>query len=167
MRCSLPFTGKLAFAGMSRDETLTNIYPKPSQATKYFSDISFLLSCSLKPATLQSYRSAIKSFNDFQTCSSDSKFQSFPATTVSIAKYIIHLWKQGYRYSTIRTRLSALSYTYKINNLYDPTSSFLVKQLLKGAENQCKKPAQSLLPCLLYTSPSPRDKRQSRMPSSA
>ena len=24
-----------------------------------------------------------------------------------------------------------------------------------------------LLPCLLYTSPSPRDKRQSRMPSSA
>ena len=25
----------------------------------------------------------------------------------------------------------------------------------------------SLLPCLLYTSPSPRDKRQSRMPSSA
>ena len=28
--------------------------------------------------------------------------------------------------------------------------------------------AQSLLnPCLLYTSPSPRDKRQSRMPSSA
>ena len=25
----------------------------------------------------------------------------------------------------------------------------------------------SILPCLLYTSPSPRDKRQSRMPSSA
>ena len=25
----------------------------------------------------------------------------------------------------------------------------------------------SFLPCLLYTSPSPRDKRQSRMPSSA
>ena len=27
--------------------------------------------------------------------------------------------------------------------------------------------AAILLPCLLYTSPSPRDKRQSRMPSSA
>ena len=27
--------------------------------------------------------------------------------------------------------------------------------------------ALTLLPCLLYTSPSPRDKRQSRMPSSA
>ena len=26
---------------------------------------------------------------------------------------------------------------------------------------------EQLIPCLLYTSPSPRDKRQSRMPSSA
>ena len=26
---------------------------------------------------------------------------------------------------------------------------------------------ENLFPCLLYTSPSPRDKRQSRMPSSA
>ena len=26
---------------------------------------------------------------------------------------------------------------------------------------------QTIVPCLLYTSPSPRDKRQSRMPSSA
>ena len=28
-------------------------------------------------------------------------------------------------------------------------------------------PCKQLMPCLLYTSPSPRDKRQSRMPSSA
>ena len=28
-------------------------------------------------------------------------------------------------------------------------------------------PSQSIYVCLLYTSPSPRDKRQSRMPSSA
>ena len=28
-------------------------------------------------------------------------------------------------------------------------------------------PGQPVMPCLLYTSPSPRDKRQSRMPSSA
>ena len=41
------------------------------------------------------------------------------------------------------------------------------------AEGQCFPPAPlifnafNLCPCLLYTSPSPRDKRQSRMPSSA
>ena len=28
-------------------------------------------------------------------------------------------------------------------------------------------PQEPVMPCLLYTSPSPRDKRQSRMPSSA
>ena len=35
---------------------------------------------------------------------------------------------------------------------------------LANIENQGAIPS---LPCLLYTSPSPRDKRQSRMPSSA
>ena len=35
-----------------------------------------------------------------------------------------------------------------------------------GARIVCASEAQSS-PCLLYTSPSPRDKRQSRMPSSA
>ena len=43
------------------------------------------------------------------------------------------------------------------------------KMPLKGhnvshANNKTKR---RFLPCLLYTSPSPRDKRQSRMPSSA
>ena len=31
----------------------------------------------------------------------------------------------------------------------------------------CKETIEYLMTCLLYTSPSPRDKRQSRMPSSA
>ena len=33
--------------------------------------------------------------------------------------------------------------------------------------NSCKKLGAQAIACLLYTSPSPRDKRQSRMPSSA
>ena len=33
--------------------------------------------------------------------------------------------------------------------------------------NQLKKPKQHALACLLYTSPSPRDRQKSRMPSSA
>ena len=37
-----------------------------------------------------------------------------------------------------------------------------------GAINQlAEKTNSQIIPCLLYTSPSPRDKRQSRMPSSA
>ena len=39
---------------------------------------------------------------------------------------------------------------------------------LTGAENKFDEKGNPLFfPCLLYTSPSPRDKRQSRMPSSA
>ena len=39
--------------------------------------------------------------------------------------------------------------------------------LLKGARLVVKPDPNPNIPCLLYTSPSPRDKRQSRMPSSA
>ena len=45
-------------------------------------------------------------------------------------------------------------YFMMLQTYYDVNEAYLTKQ--KGAH-----------PCLLYTSPSPRDKRQSRMPSSA
>ena len=37
----------------------------------------------------------------------------------------------------------------------------------QNQESPPESPKGNSLPCLLYTSPSPRDKRQSRMPSSA
>ena len=43
----------------------------------------------------------------------------------------------------------------------DPISKIFAKEL------EIKFPNFTLINCLLYTSPSPRDKRQSRMPSSA
>ena len=42
-----------------------------------------------------------------------------------------------------------------------------LEQLFEGAIQPCIVHSDSLNACLLYTSPSPRDKRQSRMPSSA
>ena len=44
---------------------------------------------------------------------------------------------------------------------------FGVLDLLDGAAEEPQDFAAVLAGCLLYTSPSPRDKRQSRMPSSA
>ena len=38
---------------------------------------------------------------------------------------------------------------------------------VNAAGTRVRKTMQSIKACLLYTSPSPRDKRQSRMPSSA
>ena len=48
-------------------------------------------------------------------------------------------------------------------------SSGDITQAVKDIVSECtfNKVNIDLMPCLLYTSPSPRDKRQSRMPSSA
>ena len=41
------------------------------------------------------------------------------------------------------------------------------KDALPGRDKEMPVPDKHYVNCLLYTSPSPRDKRQSRMPSSA
>ena len=48
-----------------------------------------------------------------------------------------------------------------------PTVKFLTKSAAPTHPSHGFQPLLCVLTCLLYTSPSPRDKRQSRMPSSA
>ena len=56
---------------------------------------------------------------------------------------------------------------YKLQAPYEPNGDQpeAIKKLVKGVNNG--KQFQTLLGCLLYTSPSPRDGILSRMPSSA
>ena len=57
-----------------------------------------------------------------------------------------------------------------LNNPYDDETRYnyaLARELLKNKDNKKDKKDDKKDDCLLYTSPSPRDKRQSRMPSSA
>ena len=74
-------------------------------------------------------------------------------------------------------------YTFKLNILEDSGNYLIHRDILRHQLSQKqgtvstktrsevrgggKKPWQQKGTCLLYTSPSPRDKRQSRMPSSA
>ena len=58
----------------------------------------------------------------------------------------------------------AISEYFYLNNIKDPTVNFQWEYIL--IDNK-KVTNAWCMPCLLYTSPSPRDKRQSRMPSSA
>ena len=64
---------------------------------------------------------------------------------------------------------SQRSHVYKVKQKQSSTQRQLVKDLMTRAFGGSpeKLVMQALASCLLYTSPSPRDKRQSRMPSSA
>ena len=59
---------------------------------------------------------------------------------------------------------SAISYPPEV--FFEPSLEGYVN-LFTNRSRQPQEYLDSLPPCLLYTSPSPRDKRQSRMPSSA
>ena len=52
-------------------------------------------------------------------------------------------------------------------NLIDVNAAQLEKALQTIAKNLDRQVAKGTLTCLLYTSPSPRDRTRSRMPSSA
>ena len=65
----------------------------------------------------------------------------------------------------------AKKFPNQINKVYAGKNGILgaLRENLIDTSKESKKLIDSLYcrPCLLYTSPSPRDKRQSRMPSSA
>ena len=58
-------------------------------------------------------------------------------------------------------------YTYDINGTTNYSGVLAQETGIDGMREVARWLRQEVVPCLLYTSPSPRDKRQSRMPSSA
>lgn len=76
----------------------------------------------------------ISSFHQF----SSKKFpgvNTFPSSHAMVADFIAHLFIQNYQPSTISSYVSAISFVHKINFYEDPTDSFLIKKILKGAHN--------------------------------
>ena len=55
----------------------------------------------------------------------------------------------------------------RVNDLYVDYVAARLKFLLSQEELKIHSIKKTMLPCLLYTSPSPRDRQKSRMPSSA
>ena len=121
--------------------------------------------------TLNVYDSVLKAANGARSLEKKLRDTEVKSKTVKDKKIQI----------TTKSRKKKVSYSEKLYTLADtkvmPLLSFQeVWVIIKGDEyvsdclNNEKKKLVTLTPnkdCLLYTSPSPRDKRQSRMPSSA
>lgn len=84
---------------------------------------------SLAPRTLAAYERAWSDFIQFcvsHVCS------SFPASSAIVAYYISHCYLKGLAYSIIVSRISVVAYVHKIKGVSDPTSTQMVKTILKG-----------------------------------
>lgn len=60
---------------------------------------------------------------------------SLPLTPAMLALYLSHLNEKGYAASTLITHMSAVAFIHKINNMKDPTASFLIQKCLQGVKN--------------------------------
>ena len=90
-----------------------------------------LVNSALRPATRLSYMKSWQNFTEFLTSFNCSI--TLPIDERTVALYITHLWRSDLKPSSIRTYICAISYFHKINRQNDPTASYFVKQVLKGA----------------------------------
>ena len=59
-----------------------------------------------------------------------------PLSTSTVALFVTVLVSRGYKPATITSYTSALGYVYKLQGFVDPTSSFVVLQLLKACHKR-------------------------------
>lgn len=59
---------------------------------------------------------------------------------VLLCNFVASLYQKGYSPSSIAGHMSAISYVHKLLDIPDPTQSFLIRKLLKGAQNLSKAP---------------------------
>jgi hypothetical protein len=72
---------------------------------------------------------------------------TLPVPPQQIVLFIAHLNNIGLQYSTIRSYISAISFTHRLAHSPDPTTSLVVTKTLQGLQNINKDiPSNSLLP---------------------
>ena len=65
---------------------------------------------------------------------------AFPCSCPVICNFVGHLYLKKLSPSSIVSHISAISYMHKMCNVLDPTQHFLVRKILKGAQNMGKSP---------------------------
>ena len=97
-----------------------------------------LLQASVAEKTWQTYNAAYESFNQF-------RYQLnlpviWPVPVDHIVQFLAYLSLKGRSSSCMRTYISGLSHTFKIQGMADNTKSFLVTKILEGAGRLTRKP---------------------------
>ena len=126
--------------------SLTKLIKKDFQSGKVYTIFSlvilFILSILLMASTM-----------DLDTANSAGE-----SATIEMMIYLVMI--------TLVSRVGSLLYM-KLDELYNVSHVITSLPVMRKEIVMAKYVSASLHVCLLYTSPSPRDKRQSRMPSSA
>lgn len=94
------------------------------------SALKHTLAAAQAKSTRRAYTFIEKLLLDFHHSTGLSAFPGDEHTTALFVQFL----SRRYKYSSIRSHLSALSYKYKMASLKDPTSSFIVRQAVQGLE---------------------------------
>lgn len=95
---------------------------------------SQLFQASLSPSTVTSYERMFQRYVDF--CNMQFKnMPLFPSTQDMVSQFVASLFVDNLSPSTIASYISAISFAHKCRDAPDPTSSFVIKKILKGIQN--------------------------------
>ena len=95
-------------------------------------DASNIVMASLDPKTRLAYWRVWCRFRTF--CEGHGLFSQLPISVVLLLNFLTILYQLGYQPSTIASNVSAIAFIHKIFGYSDPTSTFLVRQFLKGTK---------------------------------
>ncbi|XP_062572816.1 integrase/recombinase xerD homolog isoform X2 [Saccostrea cucullata] len=94
---------------------------------------SKLLEASVTYNTQQSYKTAMSVFQNFYRKVFHTR-PEFPTEVAQVICFVSWLHKEGKSHNTINTYVAGLSYYHRLNGFTDPTQFFIIKKLIKGAQ---------------------------------
>ena len=91
---------------------------------------------SLAINTQMAYKNAVSAFNKFR--SHHNLGSQWPAAVIHVQYFISSCFERGFSPATISSYCSGISFFHKINNLSDPTSTFIIQKMLEGCRRSRK-----------------------------
>ena len=110
-----------------------NSRPHPSRDATLVKGVGQYILASLAPSSRILYAKCAMRLRDFAV-SLETPSIWFPAPVSLICTFIVHLLETGLAPSTILSTLSAISFFHKLFHFEDPTTDFLVKHIVLGAQ---------------------------------